>query len=131
MTEFHVTLTDKLNLTVHKTNYPYKFAWDKKRGVTDDFWFTPSGYCRIPISCLHNNHVGFISDEMYESLKSELKREKCDFLTDGSNFYTIGDKSIMRIDNASTILYKANQEWLARYVMEGWDIDFNPDFVEE
>jgi len=116
-----VVATQELNLELNKTEYKLQFSFRKKNGVDGDFWFTPSGLCKLWIGCLYTQPVGKIDKEVYENLIKELKENKTEFFKDGSNYYTtFGENAIAEVSNANQLLYKIEREWDARKVGEMW-----------
>jgi hypothetical protein len=107
-----VTTRNNLDLNVLELPYHVRFAWNKKRGVRADHWFTPSGKCKVYIGALSNEHVGFISKEEYDTLMVAMS--KCDILTDARDYYTTGNESIMILHNMQRILHEMNEEYEAR-----------------
>lgn len=107
-----VVLTETLDLEVHKTPYEVRFAFNRKRGVTGDHWFTPSGKCKIWIGGCHTQHLGKLTQKDYDTLMEKMK--KSDILTDGYDYYTTGNVEILKLGNMRTILYQINEEWEAR-----------------
>ena len=115
-----VQLTQKLDVDIVQYDFEISFAWKLKSGVSKDFWFTPTGKCKIFIGALHTNHLGQLAKGQYNKLMAMLKKGKCDILTDGRNYYTTGDNNLIELNNASQILYSANLEWDARKYVEYW-----------
>lgn len=111
----------KLQLTVHPEEFDISFAWNRKRGVEKDYWFTPTGKCKIWIGGLHTNTVGKVQPEIYKELVKQLKKNKTELFTWGSQYFTVsGDDEISEIYNMSTILYQATNEWNKRKYVEYW-----------
>jgi hypothetical protein len=110
----------RLVLVPHTEEFEYSFAWNKKRGVVKDFWFTTSGKCKIWVGALHNEVVGSVEPEEYKELVKQLKKNKCVTFIWGSDYYTVsGDNDISEVRNMGAILYQARNEWTAR---NGWKI---------
>jgi len=120
------TTTKTLDLTPDSTEFEYQFAWNKKRGVDKDYWFTPTGKCKIWIGGLHTNDVGKIDPEICKQLGKQLKKNKVDTFKWGSDYYTIGTDSILEILNMNQIMYKIQTEWDKRKYPEMWVEDNRP-----
>jgi hypothetical protein len=118
-----VTLTETLDLKIVKLPFEALFVWNKKRGVTDKHWFTPSGVCKIYIGSLHSIPMGNLSSDDYAELMKEMKKAKCSILTDGRDYFTTGNQNILQINNMSNILYSAIKGWNAAKYANGWDLD--------
>lgn len=119
-----VTTTQELELSVLKLDYILSFAWSKKRGVDKDFWFTPTGTCKVWIGALNTGLIGKVSTEVYDELIAQLKANKTEVFVWGSEYYTTTGKSnISRIFNMNSILYASGKEWEDRKYIEGWVVD--------
>jgi len=110
-----------LDLDVYKTPFKLTFSWNKKRGVNEDYWFTPSGDCKIWTCSVGNNHIGHITKAEYDSLLKRMRKAKTDILTDGRDFYSIGDVTIMELRSVSNTIDKAMKEWELRKDIESWE----------
>jgi hypothetical protein len=126
-----VTTTNKLDLEVLDVPFHLNFAWNKKRGVDGDSWFTPMGNCKVHIGALHNNHVGNITHAEYLTFVKMMRTQKCEVLTNGSAYYTLGDDSIQSLDDFSRKLYIINKEWDKRKYIEGWVEDNRPTRINK
>ena len=125
-----IVLIETLDLEVVKLPFPVSFAWTKKRGVNANHWFTPTGTCKMYIGHFHNIQLGEMTKEIYDSIMDEMKKAKCDILTDGRDYYTTGNQNITKINNMSSILYSAILEWNQRKISEGWgNLKENEEFI--
>ena len=125
-----VIVKQRLVLEPHTEEFEYSFSWNRKRGVEKDYWFTPSGKCKIWIGALHSERIGKVEPEEYKQLVSDLKKNKCDAFRWGSDYYTVsGDDSITEIRNMNTILYQARDEWDKRKYIEFW-VEDNRELIE-
>jgi hypothetical protein len=113
-----ITLTTNLDLTIFESPYPIIFAWNKKRGINDNTWFTPQGTCKIFIGGLRNINCGTLNKKDYDYFVSEMKKNKCDILTDGRDYYTIAGSTnnypIVQITNMGELFMSANKEFEQR-----------------
>ena len=110
--DLEVLTTQKLSLNVYQAPFEIGFAWNRKRGVEKDFWFTPSGKCKFYIGAFHINLVGKVEKAVYSDLVKRLKLSKTNLLNSGSNFYTVtNDDSVSQINNMASLLYSATKEW--------------------
>ena len=110
-----VTLTEKLDVAVSEQPFEVWFKFNKKRGVDSDYWFTPTGKCNIYIGACNLDHKGKLGEGQYDKLMAQMKKAKCDVLTDGINYYTTGDNNLIQINNMYRILKNANEEWEIRF----------------
>jgi hypothetical protein len=55
--------------------------------------------------------MGDIVDETYKTLMGQMKKTKCDILTNSYDFFTTGNTNIIKLNNMSSILYKIISEW--------------------
>jgi hypothetical protein len=122
-----VVATTKLNLEVASQPFEILFSWNKKRGVSNDkdYWFTPSGICKIYIGALHTVPVGDITNEKYKEMCQVLKKNKTEVFTDErGNYFTLTGGScgeaVAEVRNIESILYQAQREWEARAAFEDW-----------
>lgn len=116
-----VVASKTLQLTPHKLEFDYQFAWNKKNGVVKDFWFTPTGKCKIWCGAIGYNHIGEVSGDVFQKLENQLKKNKCDCFSWGTDLYTItGGNGISKLMNMSNVLKYAQEEWDARKYIEFW-----------
>ena len=112
----------KLELTILKLPFQLYFAWNKKRGVVKDFWFTPTGNGKIYFGNFHMERIGQISPIKYKAIISLMKKERCDILTDGYRFYTTtGENWISEINGMSSDLELMKDEYQSRKDWECWE----------
>ena len=113
-----ITLTTDLDLTILESPYPILFAWNRKRGISGTTWFTPQGTCKIYIGGLRNIKCGTLNKKDYDYFVSEMKKNKCDILTDGRDYYTIAGTTnnykIVEITNMDELFMSANKEFEQR-----------------
>jgi len=109
-----ITLTEKHDIKIEELPFELRFEFSRKRGVDKDYWFTPSGKCKVWVGGCHLNHLGKLGTGQYDKLMAMMKKAKCDVLTDGRDFFTTGDNNIIRIDNLRYILGQAMDEWEQR-----------------
>jgi hypothetical protein len=116
-----VRATQTVQLTVAPEEFEVKFAWNKKRGVEGNHWFTPSGICKMYIGGLHHNRVGKVQPKVYKELYRQAKANKTELFTWGSTYYCLSnDDSIDEVYNMPSILYQARAEWEERKYVEYW-----------
>ena len=115
-----VTTTQELDLTPLKTEFELSFAWTKKRGSNNDFWFTPSGKCKIWFGCISTSIVGNVSSEVYHELITQLKANKTDVFVWGNDYYTTTGNNISRLHNMGVLLRSILVEWEGRKYIEFW-----------
>jgi hypothetical protein len=116
-----VVLIETLDLKVVELPFPVSFAATPKRGISEKHWFTPTGNCKLYFGSCHTMQLGSLADNGYQMLMDAMKKAKCDLLTDGYDYYTTGDKNIIKLNNMSSILYKVILEWNGRKDGEYWD----------
>ena len=111
----------RLEVTPHTEEFEYQFAWKRKRGVDKDYWFTPTGKCKIYLGALYINKVGTIEETEWKELVKQLKKNKCDTFIWGSTFYTTtSDNTISEVGKMGYILGQARDEWEERKYIEFW-----------
>jgi hypothetical protein len=91
-----------------------ELSWKRQ----DEFWFTPTGKLKINASKISTRHLtGKMSDEDYKGIMLEMKKAKCDIITNEweNTFYTTGDKSLIELPNIIYLLDKALEEYNARF----------------
>jgi hypothetical protein len=110
-----VTLTEQLDVKVIDVPFEMWMEFSRKSGVTKDYWFTPSGKCKIWVGGLHLQHLGKLGEGQYDQLMAEMKNAKCDVLSTGNNYYTTGNNNLIKINNMGTILDQATKEWKERF----------------
>ncbi len=116
-----VKTTTIVYLEVHPEEFDITFSWDRKRGVENDHWFTPSGKCKMWIGGLHTQLIGKVKPKVYKELVRQLKANKTELFTWGTTFYCVsGEDSITEIRNMETILLQARAEWEERKYVEEW-----------
>ncbi len=110
-----VTASTIIDLKVQIEEFEIQFAWNQKRGIDEDYWFTPSGKCKIWIGGLKTVRIGKIKSNIHNDLIAQMKKNKTEILSDGSKFYTTtGGNAISEIQNAYIILSQARKEWEQR-----------------
>ena len=114
-------LTETLHLEVHKLPFELSFAWNKKRGEINDWWFTPTGKCKIYFQSLRIRHLGEYHDNDFPIMVKEMKKYRSDILVDSrGNYYTIASDRIGEIINLNSMLRHMTDEWNARKYIESW-----------
>jgi hypothetical protein len=81
-----VVVIETLDLEVVKLPFPVVFSFPK-RGVEENYWFTPNGVCKVYTGGLHTLQMGDIVDETYKTLMGQMKKTKCDILTNSYDFF--------------------------------------------
>ena len=118
-----VVAKTKLDLIPHVEQFEYQFAWKRKSGVNKNYWFTPTGKCKIWIGSLYTDRVGTIEKSEWDELVKQLKKNKCEAFTNQwrSVFYTTtGDNGISTLGNFGVTLGNARDEWEKRKYIEFW-----------
>lgn len=117
-----ITLTETLNLSV--VNLPFEFYFssgNKNKGTHGkNYWFTPTGKCRIYFGGCHVQHIGRYTEEDEKKFVAAMIKNKCDILTDGACYYTRAGGYIAKLTNMYPMIHKATNEWEARKDIEGW-----------
>lgn len=121
-----VQLTEEYNLKIKELPFELRFEFSRKRGVDKNYWFTPSGKCKIWVGGCSLNHLGQLGKGQYDKLIAMMNENKNDILTDDRDYYTIGSDNIIRIDNMAQILYLAMDEWDERKYVCNWVEDDRP-----
>jgi hypothetical protein len=67
-----VVVIETLDLEVVKLPFPVVFSFPK-RGVEENYWFTPNGVCKVYTGGLHTLQMGDI-DETYKTLMGQMKK---------------------------------------------------------
>ena len=118
----------KLNLVPLVLPFAYRFSFKKKKGVTKDWWFTPSGEGKIWVGALHTETVGKITDAEYKALCKEMKKAKADALyndrgyyKDAQRPYTFTNDGVVECVNLNSILVDMDNEYEARREYEEWE----------
>ena len=98
--------------------YPFEIWFTMNWRRKEDYWFTPTGKCKVNADQIRTNHLtGRMSDEDYNSIMAEMKKSKCDVLTNEweNTFYTTGDKTLIELPNLIGVLDRALEEWNVRF----------------
>ena len=90
-----VITTQKLQLEPHKEEFEILFAWNKKRGVDNNHWFTPTGKCKIWIGGLSTQMIGHVSKDVYKTLIKKMKAAKTDVLAWGITIFILQQMMIL------------------------------------
>jgi len=118
-----VTLTTDLNLSV--VNLPFEFYFssgNKNKGThSKNYWFTPTGKCRIYFGGCHVRHLGRYNEADEKKLVAAMIKNKCDILTDGAAYYTRAGSDVAQLTNMYAIIAEATNEWEARKEIEEWE----------
>jgi hypothetical protein len=67
-----VVVIETLDLEVVKLP-PFCISF-QKRGVEENYWFTPNGVCKVYTGGLHTLQMGDIVDETYKTLMGQMKK---------------------------------------------------------
>ena len=122
----------EFNLEIEGEEFEILFAWNKKRGVDKDYWFTPTGKCKVYIGALSTIFVGHVTEAKYSELVKLLKKNKIEYFKDGRDFFTTTSVySISEIVNMTSILYQARKEWEDRKYIEYWVEDNRPTRINK
>lgn len=108
-------MTSTINLKPINVPFQIYFSWNKRRDVSDDkaYWFTPKGNCKVHIGSLHTEHLSKVSDADREALHKMMVDNKTDFLTDGVDYFTTSNNTIIKINNGREIMRGAMARWEA------------------
>ena len=116
-----VTAKKTVHLEVHPEEFDISFAWNKKAGVDKDYWFTPTGKCKIWCMALNTETLGVVTPTVYKKLVKQLKANNTELFIWGSTYYCVmNNDSIAEVRNMATILYQAKKEWEDRKYQEFW-----------
>ena len=70
--------------------------------------------CKVFVNMLYNVHLGHINKNTYLTLMHEMLVKKCDLLTDGRDYYTTGNQTIMILNEFNITLLRMKREYEQR-----------------
>ena len=100
------------------TKYPFEIWMELAYKRKEEYWFTPTGKLKVNACRIKTTYLdGKMSEEEYKGILSEMKKAKCDVLTNEweSRYYTTGDRSLIELPNITYVLDKALEEYNLRF----------------
>ena len=111
--------TEKLDLVVYKTDFPVSFKWEKRSGVTKDYWFTLSGRLYIHSLAIPVTSIGYVDKKVTKALHRLMTKARVDILTDGVKLYSTRGNEIVLL-HMEYIMHTAETEYRVKKRSELW-----------